>query len=216
MINAKIKPFEEIVDNLDRYKNILIVGCGGCVSVCFTGGQHEVNELSAELKTHYSSTVQEKNFRGFTVERQCNEIFFTELEDIAYDYDCILSMACGAGTQLVAEKFRTIPVFPAVNTVSIGVDRSFGVYEERCKACGDCVLAYTAGICPVSRCSKRIFNGPCGGTNNGKCEINSELNCAWFDIYERLKEQDRLDNILKIRPSSNWKNQIPRTTVTVE
>jgi hypothetical protein len=122
-------------------------------------------------------------------------------------------MACGAGAQLLAERYPKIPVFPALNTVSIGVDREIGMYEEKCRACGECVLAYTGGICPVTRCAKGVFNGPCGGTNDKMCEISSEIPCAWFDIYERLKGQDRLDDIKKLQRPMQWQNQVQRTTV---
>jgi len=122
-------------------------------------------------------------------------------------------MACGAGVQLMAEMFTDKPVFPALNTVSIGVDREIGMYEEKCRACGECVLAYTGGICPVTRCAKGVFNGPCGGTNQGKCEISQDIPCAWLDIYERLKAQNRLDDIMSIQTPMMWQNQVQRTIV---
>ena len=123
------------------------------------------------------------------------------------------SMACGAGVQLMAERYPTLPVFPSVNTVSIGIDREIGMYEEKCRACGECVLAYTGGICPVTRCAKGVFNGPCGGTNRGKCEISQEIPCAWLDIFERLKSQGRLNDIKKLQAPMQWKNQVQRTIV---
>jgi hypothetical protein len=122
-------------------------------------------------------------------------------------------MACGAGVQLMAETYPEIPVFPAVNTIAIGTDKEMGVYEERCRACGDCIIGYTGGICPITRCSKGLFNGPCGGVNKDKCEVSDEIPCAWVSVYERLKVQDRLSCIQKIRVSSNWENQVPRTVV---
>jgi hypothetical protein len=122
-------------------------------------------------------------------------------------------MACGAGVQNMAQRFSHIPVFPMVNTVSIGVDKDLGMYEEKCRACGHCVLGYTGGICPVTRCSKGLFNGPCGGTNGESCEISKEVPCAWFDIYNRLKGQGRVDDILKVQPPMEWQNQTPRTII---
>jgi hypothetical protein len=122
-------------------------------------------------------------------------------------------MACGAGCQYLAETYPETPIFPAVNTVAIGIDREIGVYEERCRACGACVLGYTGGVCPVTRCAKGLFNGPCGGTNKGMCEVNPNVPCAWIEIYNRLKKQDRLDNIMKITPAMEWQNQVQRTLV---
>ncbi len=213
MVKGTRKPLEEIKDYLSKYNKILILGCGGCASVCLAGGQKEVNILKVELELALKKNDARKKIDGFTIERQCNVQFFEELENMVPDYDCILSMACGAGVQLVAEQFRTKPVFPALNTVSIGIDREIGMYEEKCRACGECVLAYTGGICPVTRCAKGLFNGPCGGTNNGKCEISDDISCAWNDIFNILKEQNRLEDILKIREPMQWKNQIQRTTI---
>jgi ferredoxin len=209
VVKSKRKPIEEILESVAGKKKVLTIGCGGCASVCLAGGQREVNALNAELKLAGNTG----EFGGYTVERQCNMALIAELDDIVKDYDCLLSMACGAGAQLLAERYPKIPVFPALNTVSIGVDREIGMYEEKCRACGECVLAYTGGICPVTRCAKGVFNGPCGGTNDKMCEISSEIPCAWFDIYERLKGQDRLDDIKKLQRPMQWQNQVQRTTV---
>ncbi|MFO7840133.1 MAG: methylenetetrahydrofolate reductase C-terminal domain-containing protein [Desulfosalsimonadaceae bacterium] len=213
MIKAKPKPLEEILGYIKPYKNVLIVGCGGCVSVCLAGGQKETNILKAETEHALEGEDPHKQIRCHTVERQCNEAFLEELDDFSKKADCMLSMACGAGVQMLAERYPQTPVFPAVNTVSIGVDRDIGLYEERCRACGECVLAYTAGICPVTRCAKGLFNGPCGGTQGDRCEISPEIPCAWHQIYERLKAQNRLEDIIKIRQPMQWKDQIQRTIV---
>jgi len=213
VVKAKRKPLEEIRDAIKSYKKVLTVGCGGCVSVCLAGGLKEVNTMNAELKQMFKEENISCALDGFTVERQCNLEFLEDVSDKVGNYDCIVSMACGAGTQYMAERYPTIPVFPAVNTVFIGVDKAIGVYEEKCRACGECVLGYTAGVCPVTRCAKGIFNGPCGGTNQGKCEVSSEVPCAWVTIYERLKEQNRVDDILKVREPMQWQNQVQRTII---
>jgi len=213
VVKGTRKPLEEIKGYLAKYNKILILGCGGCASICLAGGQKEVNILKIELELSFKEDNARKKIDGFTIERQCNVQFFKEIEDMIPDYDCILSMACGAGVQLVAEQFKSTPVFPALNTVSIGIDRDIGMYEEKCRACGECVLAYTGGICPVTRCAKGLFNGPCGGTNSGKCEISDDISCAWNDIFNILKKQNRLDDILKIHEPMQWKNQIQRTTI---
>ncbi len=213
MVKGQRKPIDEITGALEKYSNVLNIGCGGCVSVCLAGGQKEVNLLNAELEATYKQNNISKKIEGFTVERQCNMQYLDELDDIAGEYDCLMSMACGAGVQYLAEKFPGTPVYPAINTVAIGIDREIGIYEEKCRACGECVLGYTGGICPVTRCAKGLFNGPCGGTNRGKCEISNDIACAWQDIYERLKEQNRLDDILKIKEPMEWENQTQRTII---
>ncbi|MEZ4579109.1 MAG: methylenetetrahydrofolate reductase C-terminal domain-containing protein [Desulfobacterales bacterium] len=213
MIKAKPKPLDEIISYAKPYRNILIVGCGGCVSVCLAGGQKETRILQAELLLRFERMKDLRRIRTRTVERQCNEQYLEELAPLVEKADCLLSMACGAGVQLLAERFAHVPVFPAVDTIAIGVDRDIGLYEERCRACGTCVLAYTAGICPVTRCAKGLFNGPCGGTNGESCEISPDIPCAWYEIYKRLSEQNRLDDIMKLQPPMEWRNQIQRTIV---
>jgi len=211
MIKVKQKPIKEIEESIKDFQKILNIGCGGCASICLGGGQKEVNTLNAELGN--SRQMKNKTIDSFTVERQCNMKFLADLDQMVNDYDCLMSMACGAGIQYLAERFPEKPVIPAVNTIAIGVDVNVGIYQERCRACGECVLAYSAGICPVTRCAKGLFNGPCGGTNNGKCEISDDVPCAWYEIYNRLEKQGRLDLILNFQPLMEWKNQTLRTII---
>lgn len=213
MIKAKPKPLDEIAGYISPYQRVLILGCGGCVSVCLAGGQKEVDVLKAELSLQSSKNMDRKVLGGYTVERQCNDRYLEELDDMVERADCLLSMACGAGVQLLAERYPETPVFPAVDTIAIGVDRDIGLYEEKCRACGTCVLAYTAGVCPVTRCAKGLFNGPCGGTSGDHCEVSNDIPCAWYEIYMRLKAQNRLADILKIQPPMEWTNQLQRTVV---
>lgn len=213
MIKIKRKPFDEIKLAIKDYTKVLNVACGGCASVCLAGGQKEAKVLNAELLMAFEQEGIKKELAVYTVERACNMQYLKELDGLQDGFDCILSMACSAGVQFIAERFPLTPVFPAMNTIAIGVDRDIGIYEERCRACGDCVIGYTGGICPVTRCAKGLFNGPCGGTNKGMCEVSSEIPCAWYEIYERLKAQNRLQDILKIHPPMEWQNQTQRTIV---
>ena len=213
MIVAKRKPIDEIKDMLKGYKKVLNVGCGTCVSVCLTGGEKEVAVLSAELDMARKLEDDPIEIDEYTVERQCDREYLEELDDKVAGYDAVLSMACGVGIQFLAERFPDTPVFPAVDTSGLAVNQAVGWYEERCRSCQSCVLGWTGGICPVTMCAKGLYNGPCGGTNQGKCEISQEQPCAWFMIYERLAAQGRLDNIKKIQPPSDWKDTVPRTLI---
>jgi len=213
MVKGKRKPLKQIQDSIKDYNKVLTVGCGGCVSICLAGGQKEVIALNTELNVTFKLEKIETRLDAYTVERQCNMNFLAELDKVVEKYDCLMSMACGAGVQLLAERFHHKPVIPAINTMAIGVDRGIGLYEERCRACGECVIGFTGGICPVTRCAKGLFNGPCGGVNNGQCEANKEASCAWVDIYNRLKEQNRLDSILKFQETMLWQNQTQRTII---
>lgn len=214
MIVAERKPLDEIKEMVQNFKKVLNVGCGGCTSICFTGGQREVGRLNEDLENALKQEGKTLRPDGFTIERQCNGDFYPELDEIANDYDAILSMACGAGVQFLADRYPSKPVFPTLNTTFVGIDRDIGWFEENCRTCRECVLGETAGICPITRCAKSLFNGPCGGTSrDGKCEVSKDTPCAWFEIFKRLKEQNRLENILKIKPAREWRNQTRGTMV---
>lgn len=213
MIVAQRKPFEEIKDMLKVYKKVLNVGCCTCVAVCLAGGEKEVDVLNAELDMARKLEENPIEMGAITVERQCDREYLETLDSIVEEYDAILSMACGVGVQFLAERFPHKPVFPAVDTSGLAVNQAVGWYEERCRSCNQCVLGMTAGICPVTMCAKGLYNGPCGGTNKGNCEISKDQPCAWHMIYERLAAQDRLDNIIAFYPAVGWKDQTPRTLI---
>lgn len=213
MIVAKRKPFDELKLQLKDYKKVLNVGCGTCVAVCLAGGEKEVAVLNAELDMARKMDNNPIEIDAITLERQCDREYLAELDTMAKNYDAILSMACGVGVQFLAERFSDIPVFPAVDTSGLAVNQDVGWYEERCRSCESCVLGQTGGICPVTMCAKGLYNGPCGGTNNGSCEIHTDQPCAWYLIYERLEKQGRLDCILEYIPVQDWKNQVPRTLI---
>ena len=91
----------------------------------------------------------------------------------------------------------------------MGMAKEWGIWDERCAACGDCRLEETAGICPITRCTKGILNGPCAGTKNGKCEANKDMDCAWVLIYKRLERLEQLEKMRRYRPPRNFRT-IPR------
>ena len=213
MIVAKRKPFDEIKSLLKGYRKVLNVGCGTCVAVCLVGGEKEVAVLNAELDMARKLEGNPVEMGAITVERQCDMEYLEVLDSMVNEYDALLSMACGAGIQFLAERYPEKPVLPAVDTTFIGVNKAVGWYEERCRSCSSCVLGLTGGICPVTMCAKGLYNGPCGGTNKGSCEIDKNQPCAWHMIYERLKAQNRLDCITEITPPCDWQNQIPRTVI---
>lgn len=213
MIVAKRKPFEELKTMLKDYKKVLNVGCGTCVAVCLAGGEKEVAVLNAELEMARKLDDNPIELGAKTIERQCDMEYLEALNDLVGDYDAILSMACGVGIQFLAERFPDTPVFPGVDTSGMSANRAVGWYEERCRSCESCVLAWTGGICPVTMCAKGLYNGPCGGTNDGNCEISDDQPCAWFRIYERLAAQGRVDCIMDFHPIKDWNDTVPRTLI---
>jgi ferredoxin len=213
MIVAKRKPFDEIMQLVKGHKKVLVVGCGTCVAVCLAGGEKEVAVLTTELDMGRKLANNPVTLGSITLERQCDREYLAQLDGMVKDYDALISMACGVGIQFLAERFPDKAVFPAVDTCGLAVNQDVGWYEERCRSCGRCVLGLTGGICPVTMCAKGLYNGPCGGTNKGSCEINADQPCAWFNIYERLKAQGRLDCIMEVQPPQEWKDTTPRTLV---
>ncbi len=140
-----------------------------------------------------------------TVQRQCEWEFLDELAESIEQADLVLSLGCGVGVQALVERFPEAWVVPGLNTSFLGLPTEQGVWAERCAACGDCILGLTGGICPIARCSKSLLNGPCGGSQNGQCEINPEVECAWQMIYDRLSAMDKLNVLLDIQPPKNWR-----------
>ena len=207
MIVGERKPFEEIKEKTQDFKNILILGCGTCVSVCMAGGEKEVGLLASQMRMAAKKDKKDIQIGEMTVHRQCDREYIEPIMEEASKYDLILSLACGAGVQYVAELLEPQLVVPGLNTRFIGVAEAEGEWGERCLACGNCVLGETGGICPIAICAKSLVNGPCGGTNDGKCEVSKDKECAWTIIYNRLDKQGKLDNIRKIFPPKKYSAQ---------
>ncbi len=204
MIVADKKPIEEIIEEIKDHRNILILGCNECVTVCEAGGKKEVGVLASALRMYFLNQGKETKIDEITLERQCDHEYLEEIRDAIDQYDAVVSLACGVGVQFMAEKYHATPIYPGVNTCFLGATEERGLWTERCQACGKCILARTGGICPVSRCAKRILNGPCGGSTSGHCEINKEVVCAWQLIIERLKNLGKLDDYEQLAPIKDW------------
>jgi ferredoxin len=205
MIVADRKKVPEIRDMIKRHRRVLLVGCGTCVTVCLAGGEREVGILGSALRMalrldgRHDAVVDE-----CTIERQCEDAFIDILAERAGEYDAICSLGCGAGVQALAERFPKMPVYPGLNTQFMGILESQGVWTEKCAGCGNCRLGEFVGVCPITRCAKRMLNGPCGGSQEGKCEVNAQLECAWQRIYDRACALGVLDRFDEIAPEHDW------------
>ncbi len=208
MITGEQKPIKEILEIIEPYKNLLILGCGTCVKTCFAGGEDEVAVLASALRLVFKNTGKKIQIKEFTIERQCENEFIQESAGEVAQSDAVLSLACGAGVQAMAKRFAKVPILPGVNTTFIGIQESQGIFTEECSGCGNCELAKFGGICPVTRCAKKILNGPCGGSQNGKCEINSDTDCAWSLIIDRLTVLGLMDNLKDYIPPKNWSTSL--------
>jgi len=204
MIVADKKPVEEIIEQIRNHHHLLILGCNECVTVCEAGGKKEVGVLASALRMYAMKEGRDVKIDEVTLERQCDHEYLEEIRDRIDQYDAVVSLACGVGVQFMAEKYHDKPIYPGVNTTFLGATEKRGLWTERCQACGSCILASTGGICPVSRCAKRLLNGPCGGSSNGSCEINREVGCAWQLIIDRLKALGKLDEYEEICPIKDW------------
>lgn len=204
MIVAESKPFTEINELTKNFSKVCVIGCGDCVSVCHMGGQKQVEELALKLRIAARREGRELEVKEDTVLRQCEQEYVEPIGDYVKDYDAVISIACGVGVQTLAEKYTTTRVFPGVNTTFMGAPVKPGLFLERCAGCGDCVLDTTGGFCPVSRCSKSLMNGPCGGSVGGKCEVSKDIPCVWQQIYEQLDKQGIIDQMNEIRPPKRW------------
>jgi ferredoxin len=204
MIKGEQKPIEEILRYVDPYNKILVSGCGACVTVCHAGGEKEVGLLASGLVMARKKIGKTIEILEATPARQCEPESAVELSGMIEKVEAVVSIACGVGVQTLVHHFPQTPVFPGVNATFLGETVSHGVWEERCQACGDCMLEKTGGVCPVSRCAKQLFNGPCGGSSKGKCEIKRETDCAWQLIYDRLRALGQLHRLEEIIPPRRW------------
>ena len=205
MITAERKPMEELIECLRPYNRILLVGCNECVTVCAAGGRKEVGILSSALQMAFKTEGKTLEVKEITLERQCDPEYVEELVTHIDQAEAVMSMACGCGVQEIARRFKDKPVYPAVNTTFMGASERQGVWAERCQGCGECVLALTGGICPIARCSKQLLNGPCGGSTNGKCEVDPDIDCAWQLIWDRLKALGLEDRYEENIPAKDWR-----------
>ncbi len=205
------KDFDEIMGFLKKCETVYLTGCGTCATMCRTGGKSEVTDMKGRLEK------AGKKVRGWMViPTSCDELTRDAIRSDAAEIaksDCILAMTCSTGVQTIAMHLKEqigkqIPVYPALNTLFLGTEDHPGHFQELCLYCGRCIIGRTATICPLVRCAKSLFNGPCGGSSHGKCEISNEIPCAWQLIYDRLAEMGRLDELDEIVPVKDWSKSV--------
>jgi hypothetical protein len=209
MVVGERKPLAEIKEMVRPYKKILVAGCETCTAESMSGGRKQVAELAAALEMAFRLEGQKLEVLEISVDRQCIHEFLLDLIDQAEGVEAVVSIACGAGIQSVAERLPGKPVYPGLNTMFIGETAATGLWQERCQGCGDCVLGLTGGLCPVTRCAKGLLNGPCGGSQGGKCEVSFTLKCdvpcVWAMIYDRLSQLGNLQSLMEYRPPKDWR-----------
>ncbi|NLZ38300.1 MAG: hypothetical protein GX893_01655 [Firmicutes bacterium] len=204
MIVADRKPLAEILKNIEPYKKVLILGCGECVTVCMTGGDKEARETALALSIARKKANNPVEVKSHTVERQCEPEYLESARHLVEEADVVVSLACGVGIQNMNQYYADKRTLPGVNTTFMGMPVEQGVWTENCLGCGNCVLDETMGICPIARCSKSMLNGPCGGSQNGKCEVSKDTECAWHLIVERMMKFNKLEALQEVKEPKDW------------
>lgn len=208
MIVSKQKPFKEIIEIVSPYKKIFIVGCGTCSTTCKSGGEEEVGRIKEELekegKQIIGTVVPESPCLASQV-----KIAFAKNINALKQSEAILVMACGSGVQSVKDNQRfDLPVSPGCDTLFAASVNSQGEFNEYCSHCGECILDITGGICPVTRCAKGLLNGPCGGMDKGKCEVDKDKDCAWVLIYKEAEKHKNLSKFKAIQSAKDYSKTI--------
>ena len=206
MIVASPKSITELKTIIERHDKVLFVGCGTCVTVCLSGGEREVALMGYAVRMARRLGGRPVEIELAVIERQCENEFIKDLADAVERNQAVVSFGCGAGVQALAERFPNRPVYAGLNTEFLGILEEQGVWTEKCLGCGDCMLAQFGGICPVTRCAKRLLNGPCGGSTEECCEVDKDRPCAWQLIYQRLKGIGQLERLDEIVPPKSWKS----------
>lgn len=203
MIITRQKDIKELLKFVTE-KRVFLIGCGECSTTCKTGGEAEVIAMKQLLEK------EGKTITGYIVpDAPCIsaqvKVALAKNTKAIKEAESILVMACGLGVQSVKENLRfDVPLHIACDTLFMGEVDKDGAFLERCSACGECVLELTAGICPITRCSKGLLDGPCGGQNKGKCEVDKNRDCAWIIIYNELKKHGKIDLLRSLKPAKDY------------
>ena len=217
MIITSQKPLEDILGFVKNKKKVFLLGCKLCATTCGTGGETELKDMEKKL------AASGKTVTGWAVlDPACSlleikRLYRKQAGEID-DAEAIVSFACGGGTQAAVQVLENKEVYPGNDTLFQGEITEFSPrrakFEQKCSLCGDCVLALTGGLCPVTLCPKGLVNGPCGGVKNKKCEVDAQLDCVWVLIYERLKKLGRLSEMKKVAaPKDHARNKKPQDLV---
>ena len=206
MIISKQKPFDEILSALKENNRVFLVGCAKCATVCKSGGEEEIWQMQEAL------TIAGKEITGsLVIDEACHMLRAQRdlrgKKEMVDEADALLVLACGAGIHSVSTG-TTKRTVAGLDTLFLGNIRRFGQFEQRCSLCGSCLLTETGGICPVTTCAKGLLNGPCGGMDNGQCETDPDLECAWQQIYQRMEAMGRTADLKQYAPAKDFSKML--------
>jgi ferredoxin len=208
MIITEQKPIAEIIESLKGYNKVFLIGCGECATTCKSGGEVEIAGMKKLLEEQGKEVVGSCIPKAPCVSSQIKTELAKNIK-VLRQAEAVLVLACGLGVQSIKDNDRIgLTVLPASNTEFGAVMDAQGNFLEKCSMCGECVLEFTGGICPITLCSKGLLNGPCGGMNKGKCEVDKERDCAWVLIYKELEKKKKIDGLRKIREPKDFKKTV--------
>jgi len=207
MIITKKRTPEQILNSLKKSKRVFLIGCAQCATVCKTGGEDQVNEMESFLKDAGLEVTGKAILDPACHLVKVKQIFYKN-KKVFEQTDAVLVLACGDGTQVIKDGTKVKSVVPALETLFLGEVERGGHFTQKCILCGECIIDKTATICPLTVCTKGLLNGPCGGSKNGKCEVDKERDCGWIRIYKQLKESGDLDNMRHIYKPHDYSKQL--------
>ena len=207
MILSKQKPIEEILGYMGGEQKVFVLGCNGCAQASGTGGPEQVAEMVGRLQ-EAGKTATGSMVIDFLCEKALVKSRLRPKTAEIQASDSILVLTCGVGVQAVAASVNKV-CHPGCDTQNLGGSRGEWQGSERCMECGECVLDYTGGICPLTACSKGLISGQCGGASNGKCELSPEKDCGWELIYNRLASLGRTDRLKDMIVAKDYGKMIP-------
>lgn len=212
MIITKSKDINEILSKIND-KSVFIMGCSECATICKTGGEEEVNQIKKELKSTGVSVTG-----SIILEPACHKLnsklLLKKHKNELNNTDVLLILSCGNGAQTISDIFNDKEIICGTDTVFLGQIKRLTEFEKKCNFCGNCIINNFEGLCPITRCPKNMLNGPCGGSIDGKCEINSDMDCIWYIIIRKFDNKNKIKSLKKIiKPfdwssSKNWRMQI--------
>ncbi len=187
MLITQLKSKDTITSLINEKAFVII--CHGCKEVSFP--EKEADALVKELAESGKLTGH------MTTDYICNpdnmKLRLNLHKDQIAEADTVLVFSCGVGVQTVAEYLADKKVCACCDTYPLPGGQGATPLEYDCQQCGECYLNLTGGICPITACSKSLVNGQCGGSKNGKCEVDPDMECGWERIYRRLEMVGRLD-----------------------
>jgi ferredoxin len=202
MIITKSKDINFILNQIND-DNCFIMGCSECATICKTGGENEVNTLVKKLN---DKGIEIKG--SIILDPACHKLnnirllkkYKKELEESKK----IIVLSCGNGAQTVSEIFEDKDVICGTETLFLGEIKHLNEFEKRCNQCGECIIYKFENLCPITRCPKNILNGPCGGSINGKCEIDPDMDCIWYNIFNKFNSKNKTNELKNIIKPFNW------------